>query len=120
LLYLVFCWFFFNVGPALQSGKWDRAAIYLQDWYSWRAQPRLRFGDDGAITPQWSSRGQYPDDAVIDWLTPNEDGSMTVRFGSGDRLEVSTTLVEVHLGGTPYRVEIGADAAILADEAPGA
>jgi phosphonate transport system permease protein len=120
VLYLVFCWFFFNVGPALQSGKWDRAAIYLQDWFSWRAQPRLRFGDDGAITPQWSSRGQYPDNAVIDWLTPNQDGSMTVRFGGEDRLEVSTTLVEVHLGGTPYRVEIAGDAAILADEAPGA
>ncbi|UXN75459.1 hypothetical protein N8D56_12245 [Devosia sp. A8/3-2] len=33
-LYLVFCWFFFSVGPALQNGRWDRAAIYVQDWYS--------------------------------------------------------------------------------------
>ena len=34
VLYLVFCWFFFNVGPASsQNGKWDRAAIYLADWY---------------------------------------------------------------------------------------
>ena len=57
VLYLVFCWFFFNVGPALQNGRWDRAAIYVQDWYSWRATPRLRFGEDGTITPQWSSRG---------------------------------------------------------------
>lgn len=118
VLYLVFCWFFFNVGPALSNGKWDRAAIYLQDWFSWRAQPRLRFGEDGSVTPQWSSRGQYPDTAEIDWLTPNADGSMTVRFGGEDRLEVSTSLVEVYLGGVPYRVEIGADAALAETGAP--
>ena len=56
VLYLIFCWFFFNVGPALQNGKWDRASIYVQDWYSWRAQPRLRFGEDGVVSAQWSSR----------------------------------------------------------------
>lgn len=120
LLYLIFCWFFFNVGPVLSNGKWDRAAIYLQDWFSWRAQPRLRFGEDGSITPQWSSRGQYPDGAAIDWLTPNADGSMTVRFGGEDRLEVSTTMVEVHLDGTPYRIEITEDAAIAQADAPAA
>jgi len=120
VLYLVFCWFFFNVGPALSNGKWDRAAIYLQDWFSWRAQPRLRFGEDGSVTPQWSSRGQYPEGAAIDWLLPHADGGMTVRFGGDDRLEVSTHLVDVYLGGTPYRVEIGADAATAAAGAPAA
>jgi len=121
VLYLVFCWFFFGVGPAISSGKWDRASIYLQDWYSWRAQPRLRFGAGGAGTAQWSSRGQYPDGAVIDWLTPNADGSMTVTFGrQEDRLEVSPAGVEVYLDGVAWPVAITAEGAFAPAGAPDA
>ncbi|HWU16069.1 MAG TPA: phosphonate ABC transporter, permease protein PhnE [Devosia sp.] len=119
LAYLVFCWFFFNVGPALQSGRWDRAAIYVQDWYSWRAQPRLRF-EDGRVVPQWSSRGQYPADARIDWLTPHDDGSMTATFDSDDRLEITTAQVDVYLDGVAYPVAITGDAALAPAGAPGA
>lgn len=119
VLYLVFCWFFFNVGPALQNGKWDRASIYVQDWYSWRATPRLRFGEDGTITPQWSSRAQYPAGATIDWLTPHDDGSMTVTFGSeADRLEISTSQVLVYLGGEAWPVTIADGAARVREGAP--
>ncbi|ODT73169.1 MAG: phosphonate ABC transporter, permease protein PhnE [Pelagibacterium sp. SCN 63-23] len=121
LLYLMFCWFFFGVGPALENGKWDRASIYVQDWYSWRAQPRLRFGEDGSINPQWSSRGQYPDGATIDWLTPREDGSMEVTFGNADdRLEVSTSQVDVYLGGQVWPIIITEDAALAPGGAPAA
>lgn len=119
LAYLVFCWFFFNVGPALQNGKWDRAAIYVQDWYSWRAQPRLRF-EDGKIVPQWSSRGQYPADADIDWLIPHDDGSMTATFDADDRLEITTTQVDVYLDGVAYPVTITDDAALAPADVPAA
>ena len=119
VLYLVFCWFFFNVGPALQNGKWDRAAIYVQDWYSWRAQPRLRFGDDGAVTPQWSSRGQYPQDADIDWLTPEANGGMRVTFGNDDdRLEVTTAVVNVFVDGVGYPITITTDGAFAPTDVP--
>ncbi|QDZ09549.1 phosphonate ABC transporter, permease protein PhnE [Devosia ginsengisoli] len=120
LLYLVFCWFFFSVGPALQNGKWDRAGIYIQDWYSWRAQPRLRF-EDGAVVPQWSSRGQYAEGAEIDWLTPHDDGSMTATFGGADdRLEISTSQVDVYVDGVAWPVTITADGAIAPADAPAA
>ncbi len=119
LLYLVFCWFFFNVGPALQNGKWDRASLYVQDWYSWRAQPRLRFGDDGVVNPQWSSRGQYPANAEIDWLRPRPDGGMSVNFGP-DRLEVTTRQVDVYLDGQVWPVMITDGAAVAPDNAPDA
>ena len=119
LLYLVFCWFFFNVGPALQNGKWDRASIYIQDWYSWRAQPRLRFGENGTVNPQWSSRGQYPEGAAIDWLVPRADGGMSVHFGS-DRLEVTTAQVDVYLNGQVWPVTITDGAALAPDNAPDA
>nr|WP_284387976.1 phosphonate ABC transporter, permease protein PhnE [Devosia yakushimensis] len=119
LVYLVFCWFFFNVGPALQNGKWDRAAIYVQDWYSWRAQPRLRF-EDGKVVPQWSSRGQYPADADIDWLTPHDDGSMTATFDSDDRLEITTNRVDVYIDGVAYPVTITPEAAVAPADLPGA
>lgn len=109
VIYLAFCYAFFNVGPAFENGKWDRAALYLQDWYSWRAQPRLRF-EDGKVAATWSSRGQYPEGASIDWLTPHPDGSMTVTFGGGnDRLEVTPSLVVAYVGGTPHDIVIGAD-----------
>lgn len=120
LLYLAFAWMFFNVGPALQNGKWDRAAIYLQDWYSWRAQPRLRFGENGEVTAQWSSRGQYPANAEIDWLTPRADGGMTVTFGGTDRLEVTPQEVDVLLEGKVWQVAITADGALAPEGAPAA
>ena len=120
VLYLVFCWFFFSVGPALQNGKWDRAATYIQDWYSWRAQPRLRF-EDGRVNPEWSSRGQYPDGAAIDWLAPRADGGLTAYFGdANDRLEITTTQVEVYLGGVAYPVTITPDGALAPAGAPAA
>ncbi|MFK4809696.1 phosphonate ABC transporter, permease protein PhnE [Devosia sp. ZW T5_3] len=118
VLYLLFCWLLFNVGPALQNGKWERAAIYVQDWYSWRATPRLRF-EDGKVAPQWSSRGQYKAGADIDWLVPHEDGSMTASFG-GDRLEISTAQVDVYLGGVAYPVAITSSAALAPAGAPAA
>lgn len=119
VLYLAFCWLFFGVGPALENGKWDRAAIYVQDWYSWRAQPRLRFGDDGVVTPQWSSRGQYPEGATIEWLTPRPDGGMSVTFGSqANRLEITTTQVDVYLNGEVWPVTITEDAALAPENAP--
>ena len=118
VLYLIFCWFFFNVGPALQNGKWDRAAIYLQDWFSWRATPRLRFAEDGAITPQWSSRGQYPEGASIDWLTPNEDGSLTVTFNGDDYLDITTSLVNVVVDGQAYPITVTPDAALAPADVP--
>jgi phosphonate transport system permease protein len=118
VLYLVCCWFLFSVGPALQNGKWDRAAIYVQDWFSWRAQPKLRFAD-GAVVPQWSSRAQYPEGAAIDWLNPNADGSMSVRFGGdSDRLEVSPNQVDVFIGGTAYPITITPDAALAPEGVP--
>ena len=116
VIYLGFCYVFFNVGPAFENGKWDRAAIYLQDWYSWRAQPRLRF-EDGRVNATWSSRGQYPADATIDWLTPHEDGSMTVIFGGeADRLEITTTHVTAFVGGVAHEMVVGADAVTLEGE----
>lgn len=120
LAYLVFCFFFFSVGPALQNGKWDRAATYVQDWFSWRAQPRLRFAD-GRVEATWSSRGQYAEGATIDWLTPHDDGSMTSTFGGeGDRLEISTSQVDVYVGGVAYPVDITADGAVAPADAPAA
>lgn len=120
LVYLAFCFFFFNVGPALQNGKWDRAAIYIQDWYSWRAQPRLRF-EDGRVNAEWSSRGQYAEGADIDWLTPHDDGSMTATFGGeGDRLEITPSRVDVYLDGVAWPVTITADAALAPEGAPAA
>lgn len=120
LAYLGFCFFFFGVGPALQNGKWDRAAIYVQDWYSWRAQPRLRF-EDGRVNAEWSSRGQYADGAIIDWLTPHDDGGMTATFGGqDDRLEITPARVDVYVDGVAWPVTITDDAAVAPPDAPDA
>ena len=118
LAYLVVCFFAFNVGPAFMSGRWDRASIYVQDWYSWRAQPRLRF-QDGAVVPQWTSRGQYPADAKIDWLQPTPDGGYSVIYnGTENRLDVTPQQVDVYGDGTPYTVTTNGDAGRLPSGAP--
>jgi phosphonate transport system permease protein len=118
LVYLGFCFQFFQVGPALVNGRWDRFAIYMQDWYSWRAQPRLRF-EEGGIEITTSSRWQYPEGTTIDWLTPNPDGTITVFYdGPADRLEVAPNQVTVYLAGTAYPVAISGDAATITASAP--
>jgi phosphonate transport system permease protein len=118
LTYLVACFFFFNVGPAFMQGRWDRASSYIQDWYSWRAQPRLRF-QDGAVVQQWSSRKQYPDNVAIDWLRPTPAGGYDVLYGSMDnRLDVTPTKVDVYVDGVPYPVTISEDAAQAPANAP--
>jgi phosphonate transport system permease protein len=120
VVYLGFCYVFFNVGPAFENGKWDRASLYLQDWYSWRAQPRLRF-EDGRVNVTWSSRGQYPADAVIPWLAPHEDGSMTVTFGNeGDRLEITTSEVTAYVDGVPHEIAITPNMVTAPADAPSA
>ncbi|MEN3150304.1 phosphonate ABC transporter, permease protein PhnE [Neorhizobium sp. IRAMC:178] len=116
-VYLAFCFSFFNVIPTFANGNWDRAAIYLQDWYSWRAQPRLRF-QNGQVVPQWTSRGQYPEGAAIDWLKPTSNGGYTVIFGSDDRLDVTPSQVDVYIDGKLYPVAIKGDQAILPAGAP--
>src|SRR5690606_21974414 len=104
-----------------QNGRWDRAGLYIQDWYSWRAQPRLRFEDGGRVVATWSSRGQYREGTAIDWLVPHDDGSMSVTYGGeADRLEITTAAVDVYVGGTPYRVAITADAATAPAGVPAA
>ncbi|MDX3929567.1 MAG: phosphonate ABC transporter, permease protein PhnE [Shinella sp.] len=118
VLYLAVCFVAFNVGPAFMQGRWDRASVYLQDWYSWRAQPRLRF-QDGAVVPQWSSRGQYPQGAEIDWLRPMADGGYSVIYdGMENRLDVTPGRVDVYIDGTLYPVEVTEDNAVLPEGAP--
>lgn len=120
LVYLIFCFFFFDVGGAFATAKWDRAGIYVQDWYSWRAQPRLRFEGD-RVEPNWSSRGQYRTDTPIDWLTPRDDGSVSVTFGGdGNRLDVTTSAADVYVDGTAYRVTIGGDGVLAPADVPAA
>lgn len=118
VVYLVGCFFFFNVGPTFMQGRWDRASSYIQDWYSWRAQPRLRF-EDGKVEPQWSSRGQYPAEAKIDWLQPLPDGGYSVVYaGMENRLDVTPTRVDVYLDGIGYQVIIDGEKALAPPNSP--
>src|SRR5687768_3464920 len=74
LAYLVYCWNFFEVGPKLAEGKWERASIYMADWISWEAQPRYRFQPDGTLQiehQRFSPLGENPDP---DWMTALPDG----------------------------------------------
>jgi phosphonate transport system permease protein len=116
--YLAVCFVAFNVGPAFTQGRWDRAAAYVQDWYSWRAQPRLRF-QDGAVVPQWSSRGQYPAGAEIDWLVPTQGGGYTVVYdGMENRLDVTPGRVDVYIDGVNYPVVIEGNSVRMPEGAP--
>ena len=116
--YLALSFVFFNVGPALHNAQWERASAYLQDWISWRAQPRLRF-EDGKVVPRWTLRGQYPEGAEIDWLRPRADGGYTVLYGGPEnRLEVTPQRVDAIIDGMPYVIQISDAGAQSPSNAP--
>lgn len=53
LAYVVFCGLFFDLPRVFAEAKWDRASVYIADWYSWEAQPRFRFKDN-AVELEWT------------------------------------------------------------------
>src|SRR5688500_12963669 len=61
-VYLVFCFFFFNVPGVFADANWERASSYVADWYSWEATPRFRFRND-TVELEWtrSLLGDNPD-----------------------------------------------------------
>jgi len=121
VVYLIFCCFFFNVGSVLSDGRWDRAGAYLQDWYSWRAQPRLKLTPGQPVDVTWNARAQYRTDQPIDWLIPAADGSVTATFGSEtNRLVATPELVTVYLDDVPHDVMLGSAGATLLEGAPAA
>lgn len=121
LAYLVYCWSFFEVGPKLAEGKWERASVYMADWISWEAQPRYRFQPGGTLQiehQRFSPLGENPDP---DWMTALPDGREEVTFGDqSNRIEIATTGVVAVLGGMPYVIAFADEAAILPADAPAA
>jgi phosphonate transport system permease protein len=121
LAYLVYCWSFFEVGPKLAEGKWERASVYMADWISWEAQPRYRFQPDGTLQiehQRFSPLGENPDP---DWMTALPDGREEVTFGDqSNRIEIATTGVVAVLGGVPYDIAFADEAAMLPADAPAA
>lgn len=118
VLYLVFCWFFFNVGPTIAEGKWERVGAYVSDWYSWEAAPRIKFGPDGASIDygKFSPLGRNPNP---DWLVRQADGSVTVTFGSkADRVEIGADQATAYLAGVAYHIPMGATGPMLPQDAP--
>ncbi len=118
LAYFVFCWFVFNVPDALSGAKWERASVYVADWYSWEATPRFRFGEGGTIELEWtrSLLGDNPDPGWIDQTGPH---NYVVTFqGPGNRIEISPSNVIAVVDNVRYRVAIGEAGAALPPNAP--
>jgi phosphonate transport system permease protein len=115
--YLVFCFLFFNVPGVIGEAQWERAGAYVADWYSWEAQPRFRFKDDG-VTLEWtrSLLGDAPDPHWIEQRAPSD---YVVTFGSeADRIEISPGVVTARIDGKDHRIEITESGAILPSGAP--
>ncbi|MGJ8528928.1 phosphonate ABC transporter, permease protein PhnE [Maritalea sp.] len=119
LAYVIFAFMFFNIGGVFANAKWDRAGLYMADWVSWQAQPKMRF-KDGAVElqyPRFSPLGENPNP---DWVAPLESGDgYAVTFGSAQNaVEVRPGLVTVILDGQSHFIEVTKDAALLAADAP--
>jgi len=121
LLYLVYCWNFFEVGDKLANGRWERAGIYMADWISWEAQPRFRFRDDGSTEIEYQRFSPLGDNPDPDWLAVLPDGNHEVSFGSaGNRVDISSAGVTAFVGGVPYDIAFESEAALLPADAPAA
>src|SRR5690554_6311453 len=108
LTYLAVAYVMFGVGPAFQNANWERAGVSMQGWYSWRAQPRMRFQDDGTIEANWGNRSPLGRNPTPDWVVTSPDGrEMTVIFGNEEnRLEITTTGTIVWIDGIAWPVEV--------------
>lgn len=118
--YLVFCWFFFAVGPTIAEGRWDRVGVYLSDWYSWEAAPRVKFNAEAPEVDwgRFSPLGNTPDP---DWLTLGEDDTVTVTFGSdANRVIIGATEARAWIDGAEYAIPMGAGGPVLPENAPAA
>ncbi|HEV2518884.1 MAG TPA: phosphonate ABC transporter, permease protein PhnE [Devosia sp.] len=117
LVYLVFCFFFFNVPGVIADAKWDRAETYVADWYSWEALPRFRFRGE-AVELEWtrSLLGDKPDP---DWIEEVGPSRYVVRFDRPeDRVEIAPGSVVAYVDGVAYPVPLTAEGAVLPANAP--
>jgi phosphonate transport system permease protein len=115
--YLVFCFFFFDVPAVINNAQWDRASIYLADWYSWEATPRFRFKDDG-VDLEWT-RSLLGDKPNPDWIEKTGPQSYVSRFdGPDNSIEISPDSVVAIVGGTRYAIPVMAEGAALPAGAP--
>lgn len=115
--YMVFCFFFFDVAGVINNSQWERASIYIADWYSWEATPRFRF-KDGAVELEWT-RSLLGDNPDPDWIEQTGSNSYVSSFdGPANSVEINPTHVVAVVGGERYDVPITADGAALPPNAP--
>jgi len=117
LAYVIYCALFFDLPRVLAEAKWDRAGVYIADWYSWEAQPRFRF-KDGSVEVEWT-RSLLGDNPNPDWIEATGPHNYAVTFGNpDDRVEISPFNVIAIVDGQRYRVPISEAGAALPDNAP--
>lgn len=114
--YLVFCLFFFNVAGVFANAQWERAGIYIADWYSWEATPRFRFGKDG-IEVEWT-RSLLGDNPNPDWIEGGNDNYVVSFGGADNQIEISPGTVVVVESGRRYDIPISESGAELPPDAP--
>jgi len=117
LAYVVFCGLFFDLPRVFAEAKWDRASVYIADWYSWEAQPRFRFKDN-AVELEWT-RSLLGENPSPDWIETTGPHNYTVTFGSAaDQVEISPSSVIAVVAGQRYRIPISEAGAALPENAP--
>lgn len=116
-VYLVFCFFFFNVPGVIAEAQWERAGTYIADWYSWEAQPRFRFAD-GTVNLEWT-RSLLGENPHPDWIENPAPASFVVAFGdAGNHVEIAPQSVTAVVAGKRYDIAISEQGAALPADAP--
>ncbi len=104
LAYLLYAFWFFDLGSLFQGGKWERGASYMADWISYEIRPQLKFkGDNVDVTfARFDPIGPNPNP---DWIVGKGTRVVTVEFGSPAKwLRMSATEYVVHVGGQEHRI----------------
>ncbi len=115
--YVLFCFFsFFNVPAVIANANWERASTYIADWYSWEANPRFRFRNDG-VELEWT-RSLLGDNPDPDWIERTDAGYAVTFNSPANRVEVSPERVVAVIGGREYVVAITEAGAELPADAP--
>jgi phosphonate transport system permease protein len=118
ILYLIYAFWFFDVGNVIRSGHWERAGLFLSSWVSWDASAEFRVAD-GAVTPRYPKFSPLGNDPHPDWVIANADGTTTIDIaGKSGSVTLNAIEASVTKDGQTAQVKLGGDSPVVVGDAP--
>src|SRR5262245_9915821 len=118
ILYGIYAVWFFDLPKLVAEAHWERVGIYLSQWISYDVQPEFRISGD-KISVKYPRFSPLGDDPHPNWVTTNQDGSVTVSVsGTSRTVTVTKTQAILTAHGVSVPVDFSGDAPKVIGMAP--